>query len=170
MNQIELNAILYYADYLSLKETNHPVTDNCKYFYIHGAPINSLFILDLMPIYDEEDPYFKQASAEYTIIKNKFGEEGIESFIEDICSIRACGSVDAIRMLQCIHQYSGKYEKKQALKAYNTWKSNQYYQHIITNDDGKRTEEPCTKYVYHVERMLERRELAQRLRNNQERH
>ena len=112
MNDIELNAILYYADFLSLKETDHPVTDNCKYFYIHGAPINSLFILGMVPLYDEDDPYYKQALAEYTIIKNKFGEEGVSSFIEDVCSIRACGSVDAVRMLQCIHQYSGKYERK----------------------------------------------------------
>jgi hypothetical protein len=47
MNNIELNAVLYYADFLSLKAINQPVTDNCKYFFIHGAPINSLFILDL---------------------------------------------------------------------------------------------------------------------------
>lgn len=108
MNNIELNAILYYADFLSLKEVNHPVTDNCKYFFIHGAPINSLYILNLEPVYDEENPYFQQARAEYTIIRDKFGEEGVESFIEDICSIKACGSVDAERMLRCIHQYSNK--------------------------------------------------------------
>lgn len=99
MNEIELNAILYYADFLSLKHTNHPVTDNCKYFYIHGAPINSLFILNLKPEYDEQDIYFKQAKFEYETIKNKFGEEGINSFIEDVCNIRACGTVDARRML-----------------------------------------------------------------------
>ena len=31
MNTIELNAILYYADYLSLRSISTPVTDNCKY-------------------------------------------------------------------------------------------------------------------------------------------
>ena len=103
MNNIELNAILYYADFLSLKARCHPVTDTCKYFFIHGVPINSAFIVDLEPIYNVEDPYFKQAYAEYEIIKNKFGDEGIESFIDDICCIRACGSMDAERMLQCIH-------------------------------------------------------------------
>jgi len=40
---------------------------------------------------------------EYELIKNKFGEEGVESFVEDICSIKACGMVDAKRMLKCIH-------------------------------------------------------------------
>lgn len=112
MNKIELNAILYYADFLSLKAVSHPVTDNCKYFFIHGAPINSAFILDLEPLYDEENAYFQQAKAEYTIIRDKFGEEGVESFIDDICSIKACGSVNAEQMLQCIHQYSNKRDRK----------------------------------------------------------
>ena len=123
MNHVELNAILYYADFLSLKECSQPVTDNCKYFYIHGVPINSAYILDLEPLYDEDNQYYKQAYAEYCTIRDKYGEEGIESFIEDICSIRACGSVDAERMLNCIHQYSTKKEKKQAINAYNAWKS-----------------------------------------------
>lgn len=57
MNNIELNAILYYADFLSLKNTNHPVTDNCKYFFIHGCPVNSAFIVNLEPVYDINDPY-----------------------------------------------------------------------------------------------------------------
>lgn len=103
MNNIELNAILYYADYLSLKAINKPVTDNCKYFFIHGAPINSLFILDLEPIYDKNNEYFKQSKTEYEIIRDKFGEEGVESFIDDICCIKACGTVDAKLMLKRIH-------------------------------------------------------------------
>ena len=108
MNDIELNAILYYADFLSLKDVSQPVTDNCKYFFVHGVPVNSLYIIDLEPVYDKNNQYFQQAKDEYEMIKNKFGEEGVESFIEDVCSIRACGSVDAERMLKCIHQYSSK--------------------------------------------------------------
>lgn len=156
INNIELNAILYYADFLSLKAVQHPVTDNCKYFFIHGVPINSLYILNLEPVYDENDEYFKQAKVEYEAIRDKFGEDGVESFIEDICSIRACGSVNAERMLQCIHQYSNKKERKQAIKNYNTWKNNQTYTHITINEDGDRIEKTCTSYVYHVERMLRR--------------
>lgn len=49
MNTIELNAILYYADYLSLRTISKPVTDNCKYYFIHNTPINSAYIVDLIP-------------------------------------------------------------------------------------------------------------------------
>ena len=43
MNDIELNAILYYADFLSLKDVSQPVTDNCKYFFVHGiSPFSEL--------------------------------------------------------------------------------------------------------------------------------
>ena len=170
MNQIELNAILYYADFLSLKATNHPVTDNCKYFFIHGAPINSAFILDLEPLYDEENQYFQQAKAEYLTIRNKFGEEGVESFIDDICSIKACGSVNAERMLQCIHQFSNKRDRKYAFNAYYEWKDNQVYTHITINEDGDPQERQCTKYVYHVERMLERHTMDESIRNHSTRH
>lgn len=164
MNNIELNAILYYADFLSLKAINQPVTDNCKYFFIHGVPINSLFIIDQQPLYDEDNQYFRQAFSEYNMIQNKFGEEGVESFIEDICSIKACGSVDAERMLQCIHQYSSKRERKQAFNAYYDWKNKQIYTHITINEDGDPLELECSPYAYHTERMLERSQLATDIR------
>jgi hypothetical protein len=61
MTHAELNAILYYADFLSLKQECKPVTDNCKYFFVNGAPINSAFIVDLEPEYDENNPYLIQA-------------------------------------------------------------------------------------------------------------
>lgn len=136
MNNIELNAILYYADFLSLKAVSHPITDNCKYFFVHGIPMNSLYILDLEPIYDEQDQYFQQARAEYELIKSKYGDDGVESFIDDICCIRSCGTVDAERMLNCIHQYSNKKLRKQAFNTYYNWKNNQTYTHITINDDG----------------------------------
>ncbi len=157
MNNIELNAVLYYADFLSLKAINQPLTDNCKYFFIHGAPINSLFILDLQPEYDEENTYFKQAQVEYQLIKDKFGEDGIESFIDDICCIKSCGTVDADRMLKCIHQYSNKKQRRYAFDQYYNWKNNQRYTHFTINEKGEPIEKECTSYVYHVERMLNRR-------------
>lgn len=55
MNQVELNAILFYADFLSLKEISYPITDNCKYFYIYGLPVNSAFIVNVEPEYDKEN-------------------------------------------------------------------------------------------------------------------
>ena len=103
MNEIELNVILYYADFLSLKEISIPVTDNCKYFYIHGTPVNSCFILDLEPIYNVENPYFIRAYEEYSTIKNKFGEEGVDSFVEGLANLSARGAVDAEQMLKAIH-------------------------------------------------------------------
>ena len=166
MNHIELNAILFYSDFLSLSGTSQPVTDNCKYFYIHGVPINSAFIVDLQPEYDTDNPYFKQALAEYSIIKDKYGEEGVNTFIDDICSIRACGCVDAERMLKCIHQYSTKHERKQAFNTYNTWRKDQVFSHITINEQGDPQEIECSKYVYHAERMLGKPGLAKRLRDN----
>ena len=93
---------------------------------------------------------------EYEQIKNKFGEEGVESFVDDICMIRACGSVDAERMLKCIHQYSSKKERKQALNSYYNWKNSQTYSHITINEDGDAIETECSKYTYHAERLFER--------------
>ena len=34
INTLELSAILYYADFLSLRDISLPVTDSCKYFDI----------------------------------------------------------------------------------------------------------------------------------------
>lgn len=137
MNNIELNAILFYADYMSLRDSGIPVTDNCKYFYIHGTPINAAFILNLEPEYDETNPYFIQAWTEYKVIKDKYDDEGLESFIDDICAIRACGSVGAEQMLTRIHQFSDKKTRKQAFSKYREWKNNQYYSHTIINEDGE---------------------------------
>lgn len=170
MNTAELSSILYYADYISLSETNTPVTDNCKYFFIHGAPINSLYILDMEPEYDEENQYFQQAKLEYDAIKNKFGSDGIESFINDICCINACGTVDAVRMLNKIHQYSPKQIRKQALHNYYNWKNNQIFTHTTINENGDTVERQCTKYTYHVERMLGRPKLDQNGTTNRARY
>ena len=40
MNQFEMSAVLYYADFLSLQYQNKPCTEQCKYFFIHGVPVN----------------------------------------------------------------------------------------------------------------------------------
>lgn len=168
MNDIELNAILYYADFLSLKAISQPVTDNCKYYYIHGVPINSLYIIDLEPVYDKDNQYIQQATKEYDMIKSKFGEEGIESFIEDICSIKACGVVDAKRMLNCIHQYSSKKQRKEAFGVYYEWKNNLKYTHETINEKGDIVDTECTQYVYHHERALKLSGLLKSRGNNTE--
>lgn len=62
-------------------------------------------------------------------------------------------------MLDVIHQYSSKIERKQAFNDYNKWKRNKRYTHIFINEDGRPEEHECSMYTYHVERMLEKREL-----------
>lgn len=161
MTKIELNAILYYADFLSLQSESHPVTDNCKYFFIHGYPMNSAFIIDLEPEYDPESPYIAQAVAEYQAIQDKYDDEAAMSFIDEICCLKACGSVNAEQMLKCIHQYSTKYERKQAFNAYKKWKKEQFYSHITLNENGDPQQTPCTRYVKHFETSLKRRKLLE---------
>lgn len=161
INNIELNAILYYADFLSLQHESIPVTDNCKYFYIHNTPINSCYILDLEPIYDENNKYFQQAKNEYIILKNKFGEEGVISFVENLAYLGAAGSVNAQQMLKHIHYYSNKYDTKQAFQKYNRWKQGKKYIHTTINEDGKEVERECSMYTYHVERMLRKRGISE---------
>lgn len=111
MTNIELNAILYYADLLSLKETSTPVTDNCKWYFLHNTPINSACIVDLQPTYDVENKYFIQAKEDYNRLKDKFLEEGVSNFVGHICNLSAMGCINAEQMLKCIHQYSSRRER-----------------------------------------------------------
>lgn len=151
INLIELNVILYYADFLSLRDISIPVTDNCKYYFIYGAPMNSAYIVDLKPFYDTENKYYIEAYTEYTTLKDKFGEDAVLSFVDKICNLAALGTVNAEQMLQCIHQYSSKQDKKNAYRAYFKWKNNQKYTHQITDDNGDTQTEECTRFVAHVD-------------------
>ena len=162
MTNIELNAILYYADFLSLQAESHPVTDNCKYFFVHGYPINSAYIVDLEPEFDQDNQYLQQAIQEFQAIQEKYDEDAAMSFIDDICCIKSCGSVDAERMLKCIHQFSTKYERKMAFNLYNQWRKEQTYKHITFNEDGKPIETPCTRFVKHANTNRTKRKLLTR--------
>lgn len=66
----------------------------------------------MKPVYDENNRFFQQAKIEYEVIRDKFGDDGVESFIDDICSIKASGSVNAEQMLKNIHHFSTKNERK----------------------------------------------------------
>lgn len=166
MTHLELNAVLYYADFLSLQNENRPVTDNCKYFFIHGCPINSAYIVDLEPEYDPESPYIMQAEQEYRAIQDKYDEDAAMSFIDDICSIKACGSVNAEQMLRCIHRYSTKQERKSAMTALKEWQKQQIYTHITLSENGEPQETACTRYVKHAETMLAKQGLLKGVRKN----
>lgn len=81
------------------------------------------------------------------------------SFIDDICSIKACGSVDAVQMLKCIHRFSSKYERKMAFNAYNNWLKQQVYSHITYDENGNPQRTSCTRYFSHAETGLTKRGL-----------
>lgn len=155
LNNIEHNAVLYYADFLSLKHTSTPVTDTCKYFFIHKVPINASYIAGVSPVYDYNNPYYIAARDEYTLIRNKFGDDGVESYIENIANLGSAGMVDAERMLKCIHQYSDKKERRNAINKYKDYKENQIYTHNTTNENGDIEQRQCTKYVAHREKCIE---------------
>ena len=163
MNNIELNAILFYADYLSLKATSTPVTDNCKYFFVFGCPVNAAFIVDNEPIFDPENEYLLEAYQQYKLIQSEYQEDGVMSFINDICFLRACGMVDAERMLLQIHMFSTKQERKQAFNEYRDWKKTKFYTHQVIDENGKPQQVPCTTYFKHAEISLKRRGIPQSL-------
>lgn len=151
MDDIELNAILFYADFLSLQDISIPVTDTCKYFFIYKTPINISYVANNKLVYDQENFYFKKSYTEYMLIKDKFGEDGIMSFISNVGNIGVAGCVDGIQMLKCIHQYSRKEERKNAFNKYKQHVKNIRYSHLVKGEDGKLERTECTKYVAHYE-------------------
>lgn len=153
MNTIELNAILYYADYLSLRTISKPVTDNCKYYFVHNTPINSAYIVNLEPFYDKDNLFYKQAEDEYNELKDKFGEAGVMSFLENISDLKACGTVGAKQMLKCIHRYSTTIDRKKAFSRYYRWLDKQKYIQFVESENGEQVEQECSRYVAHSERM-----------------
>lgn len=159
MNNIETNAILFFADYLSLKEQSIPVSRPCKYFFVHNCPINAAYIADVYPDVDVTNKYFKRAAYQYSLLKRKFGDDGVKSFIDGLCNIQATGMIDADRMLKYIHRYSTKQERKAAFKVLEDHLNNQKYFHTTINEQGNPQETECTQYVAHFERVLEQRGL-----------
>lgn len=151
LNFVEQNAILFYADYLSLRQKSRPVTDNCKYYYIYGAPINLAFLEHSEPFYSKNNKFYIEANKDYQLIKDKFGEDGVLNFVNSICNFQACGNIDAKLMLKQIHQFSTKAVRKTALKDYSRWKSTQHYSHIILNENGDPERKGCTMYIAHAE-------------------
>ena len=149
LNNIELNAVLFYADVLSLEAISIPVTDTCKYFYIHNTPMNIASIAGNILQIDVSNQYYKEALDTYLILRDKYGEDGVQTFIDKICAIGVCGMVDGERMLKCIHQYDDKSEKKAAYKRYQDWLDNKHYKTTIIDDDGDPQEIECSAEIWH---------------------
>lgn len=156
MSLIEQNVVLYYADFLSLKETSTHVSDNCKYYFIHKVPMNLAYIEHSEPFYDPENKYYQQAYAEYQTILNGTDEESVVDFVSNICNLAVMGCIDAELMLKQIHQFSTKPVRKQAFKEYYNWINTQKYSHLIVDDEGNFIREPCTRYIAHYERNTEK--------------
>lgn len=150
MNEIELSAVLFYADFLSLEHSNQTVTDTCKYYWIYGVPINACIIAGVQPEYDINNYYFQQAYKEFMIIEDKFGIDGIYSFLGDLCNLRITGSVNAEQMLKYIYRFDTKKKRNKAFEKYRKFIKNQTYKHITYGIDGPEETE-CTKYVAHTE-------------------
>lgn len=149
LNNIELNAVLFYADVLSLEDISIPVTDNCKYFYIHNTPINILSIAGNPILIDSNNCYYREAVETYLLLRDKYGEDGVQTFIDKICAIGVCGMVDAERILKCIHQYDDKSVKKAAYKKYQDWVDNKHYTTTIIDDDGDPQQIECSAEIWH---------------------
>lgn len=75
---------------------------------MHNCPINAAYIADVYPDVDVTNKYFKRAAYQYSLLKRKFGDDGVKSFIDGLCNIQATGMIDADRMLKYIHRYSTK--------------------------------------------------------------
>ena len=147
MNEAELSAILYYADLLSMKSTSHPITNNCKYFFVHKTPMHISFIVNQLPQFDKENQYFQQSLNEYRMLTDKYGNDGAMSFINNLCNLGVAGSVNGLQMLKYIHRYTDKYNKYKAFKEYGQYIKNQKYTFQSINDDGELETRPCTKYI-----------------------
>lgn len=88
------------------------------------------------------------------MIKNSFGEDGIYSYIGEIACIRACGAVNAERILQHLYRFAKGKKLQKAIQRYNIWKSNLSYKHVIKNDEGESVIAKCGKELAHVEKAL----------------
>ena len=120
---IEQNIILYYADYLALRNASRQVTDNCKYYCLYGAPVNVAYLHNSSPFYDTEDQYYIQAYTELQTILQKAGIEAVKDYVMSICNLKVMGCVDAKLMLKQVHQFSNSFERNVAFGDYQKWLS-----------------------------------------------
>ena len=112
--------------------------------------MNISYIAGVDPMYDKHNPYVVQATEAYKILKKQFGEDGILSFLDNICNLGVSGCVTGESMLKHIHRDSDRYIRSKAYRKYNEFKQNQSYHYVTQGEHGPETKE-CTKYVAHVQ-------------------
>lgn len=86
------------------------------------------------------------------MIKNKYDEEGVATFLDDICALKYSGKVDGDIMLRYIHQYSDKQKRKNAYRTYYNFKNNIKYKHTVKDEDGNSKLEECSMFIAHQEK------------------
>lgn len=145
------NYVLFYADYLSLRDSYVPITDTCKYYFLMECPINAAFMVDLTPVYDTTNKYYVQSYNELKIIFDKIGYNGLSEFVQDLCNLKTLGVVGGDTMLKCILMYDDKKTRKRALTKYRDYMKSICYDQQVVNDLGDVITQKCSKYVYHVE-------------------
>ena len=148
---IKQNIILYYADYLAIRNNSRQVTDNCKYYYIYEAPINLAYLCNSQPFYDINDQYYIQSTKEIQMIINKVGLEEAKKFVNGICNVKVMGCIDGDLMLKQVHQFSTNIDRITAFKDYQNWLDTQYYTHLQLNNDGDLIRTICTRHMAHSE-------------------
>lgn len=142
---LDINAVLYYADYLSLHDIFIPVTDTCKYFIVYGAPVNAAYIAGNAPVYDNTNKYYEQALSELYDLQNKVGKDGMMSFLRNLCNVFAIGNISGVQMLNCILYYEDKRIKRKARQTYTDYMKSIRYVH--DNDEETTIN---SKYVEHT--------------------
>ena len=93
-------------------------------------------------------------------------EDGMMSVVNNIGILQACGMCDGYRLINYIHQYESRSEKKAALKKYIDYINSLEYTKTTINEDGNPQQTTCTKYYAHAERMCGRSKLPQSIRDN----
>ena len=156
MNEFEKlmfdNYVLFYADYLSLKNTCKPITDICKYYYLMDCPINAAYIVDLEPVYDTSNQYYVQSYTELKVIYDKIGYKGLSEFVQDLCFLKPLGVISGENILKCITMYDNSKARKKALDTYRKYMKSISYDQCVTDNNGDPLIQKCTKYVYHVDK------------------
>lgn len=145
--------VLFYSDVLSLKEKYVSVTDTCKYYIIFGIPVHISYLLGNIPEYDMNNKFYIESEQDINRIIEKFGHEGVQSFIYNLCSVGSMGSINGEQILKCVLYYEDGKVIKKALDTYkNHVKCLKYYQ-SIKNEDGEDSVEECSKYVFHANKL-----------------
>lgn len=149
-----INYILYYSDFKNLLKWYTTLT-NSSYHFINNMPYCSALLGEIKPVDTfhlkqyNTDGISKNAMGiidevieEYHMIKAKFGEDGLDNFVKNICNISGRPTINGQQMLIYITQEWDRKERRAALDYYNEQEA---VRRTITDSEGHQIE--CTKYI-----------------------